>query len=650
MPRYPLIAVFAWLLPLSVWANEPAAVADAPKRVSALDLVSRDAVGAIAIRNVAELTKRGDDLIDKTGIKVPLRLSEGYTFVVHYLGIRRGLAADGSAVLMAFGENLDEHSLVLAAPVDDLSLMAANFSLQPEELVPGKVIDRQQREGEKALPLARYLSLRGSHLLIGGDPKRVEIAARGESIRGSLPPDDAATLDQDDVLLYVAPQKFENWEGTVRAFRLETEGLAPDEVEALREFQEAAPELRYAASGLRLEEGLGASVMLGFEGEKSRRFLSRLSAGKGAKSTLAGLPTGRVIAAHAGSGSGAPSAAIARAMLHYSLRLYDVDTQAIVSAGHRSNVVGVFGDVWQRLEGSRTALYENDAPQRDGGFSLVAILDTRDAAQFVSEVTHLARFVNAAGFSAGETAEVINAQTIAELIKQLGDDDFRVRHSAATKLGLVGPPALAALERAAQASDLEVKLQARRLAQQIQLSVAEEKQELLKRDLLSRIKPQFAYFPRAESRLGRPVDIVQMRLQFDDVQHEPQLRRLLGPQWNKLRLATVGKQVIVLCGSNTALFDQAVSNLVDGRAGLHGDERLGCFSSRAAAPLAEFHLAVARSQVLTSPEMDSQPPAQGLSRLTSFGVSLVRQRIRFDMFAPIDDVTSVVRQIPPWGK
>jgi hypothetical protein len=78
------------------------------RRLGTLEIIPTDAVAAIAIRNVKELTKRGDALIEKAEIKSPMRLSEGYAFVTMFLGIRRGLDEEGTAVLMAYKTELTE--------------------------------------------------------------------------------------------------------------------------------------------------------------------------------------------------------------------------------------------------------------------------------------------------------------------------------------------------------------------------------------------------------------------------------------------------------------------------------------------------------------------------------------------------------------
>jgi hypothetical protein len=427
--------------------------------------------------------------------------------------------------------------------------------------------------------------------------------------------------------------------------RIRKEDLAkfpPGELDDLKRVAEATDDLKYLIGGVRLEDGVGVTVVLQMEGEKSRAILTPL-AGDGRTSTsLAGLPTGRVLAAHALAGDGKPSAALARDLVKYLLAHSQIDALPLASAAHRSGLAGVMGHLWQRLEGSRTALYENENPDRDGHFSLVAILDTADGEKFVAQMTSLAPFVNAALAPPDATA-AIDAATIETLIKQLGDEDFQVRDLATTKLALIGTPALAALEKASQSSDVEVKFRAQSLREQILGSKA----DLLERDVLSQIQPSFVYAPKQETRAGRPVDVIQLRLAKDEAEFVPHLRRLLGPEWSKLRLATVGKRVIVLAGSNTALLDAAIENVKADKPGLAADPRLAGFrASAAAGATAELHVSQARWLHILGPQNTAAPPADEADHsLTSLALSIEPQRVRIQTFVPIDEIKAVLKQV-----
>lgn len=610
--------------------------AEEPTKETALDIIASDAVAALAIRNVKELTERGDEFIKKSEIKSPWRLSDGYRLVTLSLGLNRGLDESGSATLMLLDEDGDLNALVLTVPIGDFAAMAGNFKLKREDLVEGRVIDRREREGESVQPYARYLAVRGSHLVMGGERDFVARAAKAKPLRDVLPEEDRTTLDGDDILLYINTKPLRHLadlEGRLEEFDR-------DEAAALRQLTQASQDLSYLLGGVRLDEGFGSTFLFRFEGETSREVLTDMRGGKQANATLAALPTGRVLAAHASSGDGEKTAAAARALLRLFFRdlgPLNAGFEQFASAGYQANIVGVFGEVWQRLNGSRSALYENDDAERDGAFSLIAVLDTDDAERFVTDMTSLARFVSAATLDDDERS--IDEKTIAELIAQLGDEEFRVRQLASTKLGLIGEPALPALAKATESDDVEVRYRARALRKQINAALEAERKDLVKGDLLSRIRPNFAHFPNHETRAGRSVDVVQIRLRFDETAYASQLRRMLGPEWSRLRLATVGNRVVVMLGSNLALFDQAIENVKAGKPSLDAEEAYTAFRSRAAeGRTAEFHLSLARAQKLVG---GGTAGGDRLTGQTSLGLTIAPQRVRLDLFVPYAEVKSI---------
>ena len=637
----------AWFLLLfSVASAEDQPEQAAPRKADALDIIPEDVVAAIAIRDVADLTKRGDEFIAKTELHVPMRLSDAYRFVTAYLGLKGGLDENGAAALMLFRSEPRGDGLVLAVPVGDYRAMAANFSLDRDQLVEGKVIDRQVVEDVDAIPFGRYVAVRNDHLFMGGSKELVGLAATGRTLSATLPNIDRQALAEDDILLYGNAQSAkDDWIDAVADINTAIGELPEDEAEALREVAEAANELHYLAAGIRLDGGFGANVVLQFDGDKSRDILTRLQGGK-SKTSLAGLPAGQVLAAHASSGDGDKSAALARALLHFLLHNFSIQTNEFVSVGHRTNVVGVFGEGWQRLNGSRAALYENDNPERDGLFSFVAVLDTDDAGQFVKDMTGLARFINASGLSPDDSDEAIDARTIKQLIAELGRNEYRVRQMATTKLGLIGKSALPALDQAMKSDDPEVRFRARSVWQQINASLAAEREELLNKDLLSRIKPNFVYYPQQETRAGLPVDIIRMKLQVDEVATATQLKNMLGPQWNKMRLAAVDSRVIVLLGSNTSLLDQAIANALSDKPGLEAGNPYATFRRRTENErTVEFHLSLARAQQLVARDADAINAVNESTSTTSFGLSIAPQRIRFDLFTPFEEAKLVIKRM-----
>lgn len=172
----------------------------AVKRADVFDIIPAEAQAAVAIRNVADLIKRGDTLLEKTKLKVPFRLSEGYEFVLATLEIKAGVDPEGAAALMSVQVDADVidvlGNLVLAVPVADFAVMADGLKIPRADLVEGKVIDRQVG-GFKPPGYVRYAAVRGRHVLLGVSEKHVAAAAKGKSLREVLTPEELATFPED---------------------------------------------------------------------------------------------------------------------------------------------------------------------------------------------------------------------------------------------------------------------------------------------------------------------------------------------------------------------------------------------------------------------------------------------------------------------
>ncbi len=324
---------------------------------------------------------------------------------------------------------------------------------------------------------------------------------------------------------------------------------------------------------------------------------------------------------------------LARAMIRLLLDNFTPQAGGFIPRAYHSIIVGLFGESWQRISGSRSALYENANPSRDGMFSLVAILETDNGEQFVSDMTGLTRFVNPSEIL-DDVDDAIAEDLIAKLILDLGDERYQIRQSASVKLGLIGEPALEALDKAKQSDDAEVRYRSQTLIKEIERSLAAARADLINGDLLLRIKPRFSYFPKQESSSGRSVGFVRIQLKDDQAPLAGQLRTLFGPQWSTIRLATVDDNVIVLLGSNSSLMEQAIANVKSGRTGIDLSRRFAAFHDRVRRePTSEFHLSLSRAELqFVDRDLDKS------STTTSFGLSIAPQQVRVDLFAPFEEV------------
>src|SRR5262249_54686581 len=149
------------------------------------------------------------------------------------------------------------------------------------------------------------------------------------------------------------------------------------------------------------------------------------------------------------------------------------------------------------------------------------------------------------------------------------------------------------------------------------------------------VRPTFAWVAKAETRAGLPVDIVHIKLVDKDVASTAQMRQFFGPDWDKLRLAVIGKQVVALLGSETELFEPAIGNVREGKPGLATSKVTEGFDKMHAKDgIGAFHISVENALGL----FNGQPRRLEGLRLTSFGLSVQEAGLQLDLFMPIADI------------
>jgi hypothetical protein len=119
---------------------------------------------------------------------------------------------------------------------------------------------------------------------------------------------------------------------------------------------------------------------------------------------------------------------------------------------------------------------------------------------------------------------------------------------------------------------------------------------------------------------------------------------LLGPDWHRIRVVTIGKQVVVLIGSDVDLLKTAVKNVKGGEAGLDADRRLASFRKQGNADRKiELHVGLAALAMLTDPRADLSKLKAG-APLSSASLTVETDRLELNAFAPMDDVKLLVKQ------
>jgi hypothetical protein len=614
-------------------------------QTSALDLIPADAAVAVVIRKPEELRQKGDAFLKETNINVGIRPTDALAFVTNFLGINQGLDLErpSGAVLLRpknVAQNIGledlEQSLYIVLAFTDLDKMAGNFGFEKGVLRP----DTIAKVAGKNQPFGHFVLARDNHLYLANTEAPLQRVRNAKAVTGELSATQRQVFGSADFVIYAKPEALGGeWAGFVKMIEAEFAQVEdPQEKQSIAQFTNSLVNLRFALAGVRVGDGLGINFLTSFpkENEAVKGFLDSLRTPGAAD--LKGLPRARAVAAQAYAGEGARSAIFARAFFNFLLKNF-LETKQITSATDRPTFVGVFNEVWHRLQGGRIGVYLTRDEAKLGLFSLIAILDTQNADKFLVDMRTLAKIADGTLDLTKKTP--MPAIDIAQLVKDLADGTYRVRASATTRLRLVGEPALPYLEKAAaKPPDLETARRAQLLIREISAVAAERRKELLATDLPRYVRPTFAFVAKAESRAGLPIDIVHIKLKDMEAPAGRPLQQLFGPDWDKLRLAVHGKQVVALLGSDVELFETALVNLKEGKAGL-GDSKVieGFNKIQSPKATAAFHLSVETLAGL----VNGQPRRPAAPALTSFALSVQDAGLQLDLHLPIADIKVVAR-------
>ena len=269
--------------------------------------------------------------------------------------------------------------------------MAGNFGFKPGQLKPDTVT-----EIKGPRQFGQFVLARGKTLYLAMTEKPLDRLRKAKPLSGELSPDQRQSFGKADVIVHVKPDALGGfWNGLLKMIEEEMEkGNDPKEKESLGQLMKALDNVRFALAGFRVEDGLGINFLTIFSKEKKdavQGFLDSLGTKGGAH--LKGLPEGRVVAAQAYAGDGAKNAVFARVFVNFLLKSF-LETRQLTSATDRPGFVGVFNEVWQRLQGSRIGVYLTRDEAKLGLFSVVAILDTEDAQKFLAEMRTLAKIAD----------------------------------------------------------------------------------------------------------------------------------------------------------------------------------------------------------------------------------------------------------------
>jgi hypothetical protein len=629
----------------------------APAGSGMLDLIPQDAAAGVAFRNLDDFKKKADKFAADFQQNIPIGPSQIMALMYQQLGIQNGLDEDSTAAVIlanpkaagvkkVFGQDANQ-LLVLAVPFTDRDTMAGNFGFKQGDLKPEKM-------GKGKGPMfGKFFYARGKHLYMGDNEKAVTSVAKGKALAADLPEARRKALADADLLIHVGPPAWaDEWNKALK----DLESGFPkngekEEQELVRLFIKGLGHVRHGFAAVRFDGGLGVSLLATFPKEgndAAQKFLKLVAAG-GAPSRLTGLPQGNVLAALAAGGDGTKNALFAKVFFNFLLR-NAAEAKKVIAPADRPGFVGIFTEVWQRLKGSRLAVYQNEAERAHGIFSVLAVLDTDDPDKFIADMRDLAHIADGKAVDLKtNTAREVDAAQIEALIRDLADQRFRVRQTATTKLRLLGEPALPYLNKAIKSDDVEVVSRAKRLKLEIEQAAAQRRKELFVKDLPRVVKPTFAFVRKAETRVGCRVHVVTVKLTGKDADAAPQFKQLFGPDWDKIRLAVHGKQVVALIGSDVQLLDDTLTNLKGKKPGLAGSKALAAFDrQRNPGRMFEAHVSVQGLLTLVTGPRANQPAlGKPGEALTSGALTLEKDHVQFDLRLSSADIRTMIRQSMP---
>jgi hypothetical protein len=238
-------------------------------------------------------------------------------------------------------------------------------------------------------------------------------------------------------------------------------------------------------------------------------------------------------------------------------------------------------------------------------------------------------------------------KAVKKLIEDLDDRRFPVRESATTKLELLGEPVLPFLEEVLKGGPaLEVRRRVETIKGRI-VKAAEEQRKGLLSNVGQRLQPSFVYVAKAETLDETPVDVLRIKLAEREGRAAKQFAHLFGPEWDRVRVAVHGKQVVVLWGSDTKLLPAALKNLKEGRRGLADARQLAPFAAHAdASRKIEFHLSLqtvtglARAEDLKDPDVRKLMP-----EMSSLSLSVGQDRLQYDLRLPLTEIRFLAKEV-----
>lgn len=268
-----------------------------------------------------------------------------------------------------------------------------------------------------------------------------------------------------------------------------------------------------------------------------------------------------------------PTPAAARSLPLYLFQVGSKKKTFQFLQGSLSQVVGeLTGDIWTHLSVVRLALYENpessDRQPGLGDVALIMVADTKNQKAAIEELRFLTSLRSP--MTAAERTSQLEEQ-IADLIGQLSDHDEETCWQAQTRLRLVGPAAIPALQKAADRSDPRLRSRARYILGELQKAQDQAKKHPPISDpyFWTSINPGLEFL-ESNSRIDdHECHVIQLspdpsKTAIETEQATTVLRKVFGDQWDQVKVVPVKDKLVLMLGSDEARLQRVVRDVQQG--------------------------------------------------------------------------------------
>jgi hypothetical protein len=626
-----------------------------------VEAIPKGSSAALVLRSIQDFKTKGGKLLNDLDLKLGMTPEQAVEKALELAGIAGGVDETRPVVLTILPEKKENvalglqllQDLVLMVPIADRDKILDGYKL------PAKPKDKEIVVGNNPTLFNNNIALvvRGKYLCLAFD--RAVLERLSDEPLAGVDAREKQQFGDADLLLYLGERAWPVvWGGYLDSLdRYFARHRDDEEKKVGEQFVKGLHATQHSFLGLSVADGvrLRSNMVFDVKKEKAARAMLEILKAGTSRSTLRGLPESRTAAALGWAGDGSKNGILTKLVFDVFLEgplpgaLNDLP---VFARTDYPAAAGVTHELWQRLKGARIGLYQTQNEGDLGLFSAIAILDTVDGPAFIKELRTLAGIGNltAADLKLPESKKLIDFE---QMVRDLNSSTFRVREAAATRLLLVGEPALPHLAKAIdKPQSLEQKMRAERLKKEIDLVAdPKRKQVLMPAVSLQSLRPSFAFAPNVEKRKDVTVDVLKMTFNTKDPAILKNVAQMLGPNWDKLRLAAVGNQVIVLVGSDADLLDQTIANVKADKGGLYENKLLAGFEKRADKDRsAEMHGSAQAFLGLVATTW--KLPARlfrGTPELTSFAISFEADRLHLDLWVPTRELRTMVHAIsaPP---